>query len=366
MKKIFLLTAMAIILSSCMDDLYPGTSGPEKMLGMDADLYTTDTLHTVMLYYSGYDSIEYAPDVTVSLYVNGELKDVTSDSRPYYDRTDNYLKYPALYDLKAKFSSGDKVRIVAHKDEFHAEAEVYVLDSPSIGKVGFVSGKDVDPVTSAESGYLEYKVETLDSGEGIDYYTIDVFNKKVCIQDDNGEIVENVYDRLKLDVSKEPLLTANFPSSFDGLSSASIESYDNYKYWAFTDNSFRDGSYTLSLRNYDRWSVLPEHGMSSSGYRDENGTYVQTSLKYTMTISAEVRLSHVPRAVYSRYMAKSFDSSALSSLVLFDSTHEYPSNVEGGIGMVNVFSSKICEIEIGTFHYDMWNYHQIEEEVFSK
>ena len=107
------MAALLLILTSCVDDLYPGTSGPVKLLGMDADLYTTDTLHEVMLYYSGYDSIEYAGDLTVSIYVNGELRDETSDCRPYYDKTSDYLKYPALYDLRATFSPGDKVRIVA-------------------------------------------------------------------------------------------------------------------------------------------------------------------------------------------------------------------------------------------------------------
>ena len=29
--------------------------------------------------------------------------------------------------------------------------------------------------------------------------------------------------------------------------------------------------------------------------------------------------------------------------------------------MVIVFFSELREIEIGTFHYDMYNYHQIEE-----
>ena len=174
-------------------------------------------------------------------------------------------------------------------------------------------------------------------------------------------MVENALDRLELDVSGEPLLSARFPSSFDVLSPSSSNSFDNYKYWAFTDNSFTGGSYTLSLRNYDVWSILPRHTMSSTGYVDENGHYVVECLEYTMRLSAEVRLSRVSRAVYSRYLAQSFENSALSSLVLFDSTHEYPSNVKGGIGMVNVFSSALREIEIGTFHYDMYNYHQIEE-----
>ena len=102
-------------------------------------------------------------------------------------------------------------------------------------------------------------------------------------------------------------------------------------------------------------------GIAALGVVDENGHYVVKCLEYTMRLSAEVRLSRVSRAVYSRYLAQSFENSALSSLVLFDSTHEYPSNVKGGIGMVNVFSSALREIEIGTFHYDMYNYHQIEE-----
>ena len=355
------MAALLLILTSCVDDLYPGTSGPVKLLGMDADLYTTDTLHEVMLYYSGYDSIEYAGDLTVSIYVNGDLRDETSDCRPYYDKTSDYLKYPALYDLRATFSPGDRVRIVARNEEFLAEAEVEVPPGPSFGRTGYSAGKEVDPVTSAESRYMEYNVEVMDSGEGTDYYTVDVFNKKICIQDDNGDVVENALDRLELDVSGEPLLSASFPSSFDVLSSSSGNSFDNYKYWAFTDNSFTGGSYTLSLRNYDVWSILPRHTMSSTGYVDENGHYVVKCLEYTMRLSAEVRLSRVSRAVYSRYLAKSFENSALSSLVLFDSTHEYPSNVKGGIGMVNVFSSTLREIEIGTFHYDMYNYHQIEE-----
>ncbi|MGN1215747.1 MAG: DUF4249 family protein [Candidatus Cryptobacteroides sp.] len=361
MRKIYSLTALLLILTSCVDDIYPGHSGPEKMLGMDADLFTTDTLHKVMLYYSGYDSIEYAGDLTVSIYVNGDLRDETSECRPYYDKPSDYLNYPALYDLRATFSPGDKVRIVARNDEFRAEAEVEVPEGPSYGKTGYSAGTKVDPVTSAESRFLEYRVEVQDSGEGTDYYTVEVFNKKVCIQDDNGEVVENVLDRLELDVSREPLLSASFPSSFDFMSSSSGNSFDHYKYWAFTDNSFTGDSYTLSLRNYDVWSILPRHSMTSTGHYDENGNYVQTSVEYTMRLSAVVRLSRVSRAVYSRYMAKSFDNSALSTLVLFDSTHEYPSNVKGGIGMVNVFSSEIREIEIGTFHYDMWNFHQIED-----
>ena len=106
------MAALLLILTSCVDDLYPGTSGPEKLLGMDADLYTTDTLHEVMLYYSGYDSIEYAGDLTVSIYVNGDLRDETSDCRPYYDKTSDYLKYPCK-PLSYKAAKGFESRLVS-------------------------------------------------------------------------------------------------------------------------------------------------------------------------------------------------------------------------------------------------------------
>ena len=58
---------------SCVEDLYPGTVGPDKVLAMNADLYSTDTLHTVLLYFSGHDSMENADGATVSIYVSSKF-----------------------------------------------------------------------------------------------------------------------------------------------------------------------------------------------------------------------------------------------------------------------------------------------------
>ena len=77
--------------------------------------------------------------------------------------------------------------------------------------------------------------------------------------------------------------------------------------------------------------------------------------KYTMNLSLEIRFSRVPRSVYSAYMNRYFECSALSMLVLFDTNHEYQSNVSGGTGIVNLWSSRIEGIELGTFHYDIYN-----------
>lgn len=338
---------------SCVEDLYPGTVGPDKVLAMNADLYSTDTLHTVLLYFSGHDSIECVKGATVSMYVNGELVDVTSED--IGDEDGMYMKEYARYQLSARFSEGDKVKIVAEKDDYHIEAEETVLPCPSIGDTGYDLVLEVDPISDELSRYIALNVEVIDDRTEIDYYAVEVILNKLCVKDDDGRVMEEVHDRINLDVSKEPLLTANFPSSFESIDSSEYDGYDSFVFWAFTDNSFRDGSYPLSLRSPFTDKFLPHHGMSATGGYDEDGNWIELAEKYTMNLSLEIRFSRVPRSVYSAYMNKYFECSALSSLVLFDTNHEYQSNVAGGTGIVNLWSSRIKRIELGTFHYDIYN-----------
>lgn len=338
---------------SCVEDLYPGTVGPDRVLAMNADLYSTDTLHTVLLYFSGHDSIENVDGATVSIYVNGELVDVTSED--ISDEDGRNVNDYSRYQLNTRFSEGDMVKIVAEKDDYHIEAEETVLPCPSMGETGYDIVVENDPLSDIVSKYIALNVGVEDDKTGMDYYAVEVFLKKLCVKDDDGEVVEYAHDRINMDVSKEPLLTANFPSSFEGLESTEYDEYSNFLFWAFTDNSFRDSSYSLFLRAPYSYQFLPHHGMSASSGYDEDGNWISVIEKFTMSLSLEVRLSRVPRSVYSTYMYKYFEYSALSSLVLFDTNHEYQSNVSGGTGIVNLWSSRIKEIELGTYHYDIYH-----------
>ena len=345
--------AMLGLAVSCVEDLYPGTLGPDRILAMNADLYSTDTLHTVLLYFSGHNSIEYAEGATVSIYVNGELTDVTSED--IRDKDGRHENEYARYQLKARFSEGDRVKVVAEKDDYHIEAEETVPPCPSTGKTSYDIVIEKDPLSDNVSKYISMNVEVEDDKTGMDYYAVEVFLNKLCIKDDDGEVVEEIYDRINVDVSKEPLLTANFPSSFEDIDSTEYDEYSNFLFWAFTDNSFRDSSYSLLLRAPYTYQFLPHHGMSASSGYDENGNWISVVEKFTMSLSLEVRLSRVPRSVYSTYMYKYFEYCTLSSLVLFDTNHEYQSNVSGGTGVMNLWSSRIEEIGLGTFHYDVYN-----------
>lgn len=356
MKKIIILMAVLGLAVSCVEDLYPGTVGPDRILAMNADLYSTDTLHTVCLYFSGHNSIEYAGGANVSIYVNGELIDATSED--IKDMDDRGKKDYAIYQLNARFFEGDKVKIVAEKDDYHIEAEETVLPCPSIGDTGYDIVIEEDPLSGEVSKYVALNVGVEDNRAGIDYYAVEVFLKKLCTKDDDGKVVEDVYDRINVDVSKEPLLTANFPSSFEGIDSMEYDEYSNFMFWAFTDNSFRDSSYSLLLRvpYTKKYQFYPHHDMSASSGYDENGNWISIVEKFTMSLSLDVRLSRVPRSVYTTYMNKYFECSTLSMLVLFDTNHEYQSNVSGGTGIVNLWSSRIEEISLGTFHYDIYNH----------
>lgn len=352
MKKIIILLAALGLTLSCVEDLYPGTVGPDKVLAMNADLYSTDTLHTVLLYFSGHNSIEYVKGATVCMYVNGELVDITSED--ISDKDEIYRKDYARYQLRGRFCEGDKVKLVAEKDDYHIESEETVLPCPTIGDTGYDLVLEVDPISDELSKYIAMNVEVKDDRTGLDYYAVEVFLKKLCVKDD-GKVMEEVHDRINLDVSKEPLLTANFPSSFESIDSSEYDEYDDFVFWAFTDNSFRDCSYSLSLRSPYTDQFRPHHSMSSTGGCDEDGNWTMFAEKYTMNLSLEIRFSRVPRSVYSAYMNRYFECSALSMLVLFDTNHEYQSNVSGGTGIVNLWSSRIEGIELGTFHYDIYN-----------
>lgn len=341
MKKNFILLAMLGLIVSCVEDLYPEPMGPDRLLAMNADLYSTDTLHTVFLYFSGHNSIEYAEGVNVSIYVNGKLMDSTS--KDIVDEDGRYELGYARYQLIAKFSEGDKVKIVAEKGSYHIEAEETVLPRPSIGEITYDTVIEEDPLSDEVSRYVALNVEVEDNRTGLDYYAVEVFLKKLCVKDDDGEVVEYLHDRINLDVSKEPLLTSNFPSSFEGIGSTEYDFYSNFMFWAFTDNSFNDSRYSLMLRVPYTYQFLPPPVMFVIG--DE---------KFTMSLSLDVRLSRVPRSVYTTYMHKYFEHSALGTLVLFDTNCEYQSNVSGGTGIVNLWSSRIEEIGLGTFHYDAY------------
>lgn len=337
MRKIFLLITMACFLVSCVEDLYPGVLGPEKVLGLNADLRTTDSLHTVLLYYSKQTSTEAVEDASVSIFVNGELADMTSKAK--------MLKQDyAQYELKAVLSEGDRVNIVAEKAGNRVEAEAEVLPRPTIVEVKHGFKREKDPLTELSSAFVDLGVGMEDYSSEISYYAIEVLLEKHCIRDDDGQAMEDYYDRIHLDISKEPLLTANFPSMFEIMSSSQYDLYSDFKYWAFTDTPFRGGSYSLSLRAPFTSEFYPHHVMVS--------TY-GIAEQYTMTRTLEVRLSAVPRSVYTTYTSAYFDRSELSSLLIFNSDYGYPSNVRGGTGLVNVWSGAVERIDLGVCHYDM-------------
>lgn len=341
MKKIIILLAALGIAVSCMDNLYPGTIGPDRLLAMNADLHSTDTLHTVRLYFSGHYSIEYVEDATVSIYVNGELMDTTSEDMP--DDDVSYRGDYAVYQLNARFSEGDRVRIVAEKDDYHIEAEETVLPCPPVSDTDYEIVVEQDLMSDKMEKYIDFNIGIKDDSAGLDYYAAEVLLKKKCVRDNDGKVMAFFHDRLKLDVSKDPLLTSNFPSSLAPIGSSSYNRYEEFLFCCFTNDSFINSSYSLYLRTLYYYNLLSPHHNMSSGEQ------------YTMDLCFEIRYSRVPRSAYSAYMNSYLNGGALNLFIMFGQHHEYQSNVTGGTGCVNIWSSTVETIDLGTFHYDIYS-----------
>lgn len=343
MKRISVLIVMVVALTSCFDHIFPEPSGPKKQLCIDARLYSSDTTHEVLVYISGYDSIEYVGDANVSIYLNGELADEVTYGVPYPSSADQ-RHLPAVYKLSARFNERDKVKIVAKKDDLHAEAEVEVLDRPHVGGVSCKVVEDIDPKKGTLAPYLVFEARIEDDSPQIQYYLVDVYCRKTCVRDKDGHIVDSLEKNLKMDVSKDPVLSENFASVFDNSGSSSYGIYDDFSYWAFNNTSFRGSAHILTLRTCDLRELDPFHGHQSDIYGEWE--------KFTMTISFDIRVSRVPAIIYNQYMKCVFKRSQISFLLLFDDTSGYPSNVQGGAGIVSAFSTDVKTIELGPFHYD--------------
>lgn len=345
MKKIPAIILLSVMLASCVDDIYPPAPGPEWILGMNADLYTTDTVHTVYLYYSGHNSVRYADGASITCYVNGTPVCIAEDCTSHTDET-------SIYEIRAVFHPGDEIRLAAAKDGEVIEADLVVPPTPEIDSFECMPVMEPEFRQTSYSRIMQINIGIRDNSQEDDYYAIEVSGKKICTEDRTGKVMEQS-DALKVDVSAEPLFSDSFPSSFDVIGDTDVYLFHDFKYRAFTDNPFKDGHYTLCLRSADKEFFRARHVMKGGYFDEENQVFVAEVEQYTMNLTLTARLSRVSRAVYSNYMMNAFDRTELSDITLFDSYHEYPSNVKGGTGLVNVFSCTTKDFDFEPVHYDM-------------
>ena len=333
MKKTLLIISAVLLTASCEKFIDLSKTGPEKMLVVNGNLVSGDTLHTVSLSWSRFSDVEPVESAHLECYVNGKLA-ATTDKM---EKSDYYAKWRSEIRFKADFKAGDEVRINVDADGSHAEVVSIVPEAPVISSVDTTSFRAKD-----------------DHGDLTDYWITGV-----RLRDVPGE---NNYYRITM--SLESLFTAIDVAPDSGyeegqtLSTASrdiyfenryenllyrnidISSDDNkYNYYAnmynlFTDASFADGEYTLKLA-VDK--DLPQNW--------PDGFWPSDILTPSEHRWMRFKVLSMSRSSYTYMNAYAFDLSDQSDWSIIGEV-PYPSNVKGGTGMVSIMTAATYDLPL--------------------
>ena len=321
----------AMLSFSCETYIDLNRTGEEKMLVVNGNLVSEDTLHTIYLSWSKFDDVAPVTAAHLEFYVNGKLADATDK----VEEPDLYSYWRSEIRVRARFHAGDEVRVHVDADGCHAESVSTVPDAPEISSV------DMSPFqTKDKDGSLKdcsmAGVTLIDVPGKNSYYRITLsLESQFTVTEaapgsgyENGQVLCNVSRDLAFDNTAESLLYRNIGSDDSGYN------YYANKYNLFTDATFADGSYRLKLIvDNDLPSNYPDIFIPD----DIVETSERRSLRFTVL--------SMTRSSYSYMNAFAFDMSDQSSWTFIDGI-PYPSNVSGGTGMVSVMSAAKYDVSL--------------------
>lgn len=321
-----LISTLTIV--SCQNELpFSIKNNPPKLV-MNA-LMNADSL-TNMLYlnFTGRESTTLAWDATVEIRVNGQL---TESLRPLPIEQEE-ANPQSRFKISSKFTPGDVVRIDAYTDDgqHHAWAEVIVPQRP-------LKIEHIDTITVPLKHYyntqnlLRYKITIQDRPSELNYYRI-IVDKQTTLWGYNHE--EGESDRFywtKHNYSfigrEDIVLTDGQPTTGDDEDNGMFDTTKNI-YGVFDDSRFKDTSYIMTVYN---------------------NTYIETTSEdgYFHRMDVIIRLQSITETEYYYLKALNFvDSDAFDETI--NEPFKFPSNVNGGTGIVSISTEVSKKIHIET------------------
>ena len=331
MKKSSIIAAALMILDGCTDTV-PIPSGMEgTALLMNAIISSADSVHHIILHGSkNPEGIVKAPDAEISFFVNGALADATSShQQEKYGIGEDYQ-------LKARFTAGDTVRVEALFEGGCATAEVIVPEAPVTGPV-----KQLEMISVPVNDYGNVEERDLwglniplsdPAGEGNSYRLakIDVQCEAECIADDDeGTEYAQYSDLGKIEHSSLDICFYTFMDPVFKSPGHDFR-YSDAEYSVFNDRLFDGTTKNLYILTDKKCEIGPPYGK----VRDGEVWVYRNKVRVLME-------SITPEAF--RYLnAVQYDGAYDLISITHVPTH-YPSNVTGGLGYLVVCSASLTE-----------------------
>ncbi len=284
MRRYLLLIFILPLVASCSQMIVPAPVGADRILCLNARLYTADTLHTVSACYGGRTSVEPAPGTVVTCFVNGVKAD-----EALADSLGDAL-------LQARIEPGDTICITA---EAPLAASVIAKSvAPSAPSIGYAYIDDNPSVC----------MQVADSTPAEDYYVVKLYEDDLVYNKDGGEVV--LQER-----------------------SGSLVLGDQGG--VFSDHSFAGAAKTMNVifRGSNRYHYMYKH-YGSYDYE------VSKKQRFVLLTSIRLRLCSLCAEDYWTSFLLSGDSwdGFENPLDQIGGPKVYPCNVSGGAGLVAVRS----------------------------
>lgn len=336
--RIFLISLLALALSSCETYISLEELSPENALWVNSYISTVDSLHSVRIVMAGKSGYRTVSSAHLQAFVNGRLVDETDS---LFDSGIGYNKLIKKMTFNADIAPGDELRLVIDADNQHVEVKETALEP-----VPIVSVDTSYVVRYSENHYSracrKYSIRVNDRSGEANYYRIVVYlDRKDFVEEVErdpysekepehypGEFLSSTTTELKLDNTSEPLL--NKDVSFLKDPGSGIYNYFENKYDIFTDSGFKDGEYVFQLY---------------SNEADERA-YISAPYKVKVRVQRKIRVS---------LQTMSRDSYCYMDFLAYDESDQFgyyfpdvicPNNVKGGIGFVSIMSADEYVIEL--------------------
>lgn len=354
MKRALYMTMAVLAAAACTTTEYLDVDNLDPVLVLNAQMTSQEDVHTIHLSSSSRSKVSPVPDGTVTVSINSG----TPVAAAYTPPEEGYEEFSSSrYTFTGKLNPGDMVEVTGTSGSLTAKASVTVPAEPNLLEVEY--NHDVKHGTSSESIFDEYydywpysepnpypgntwheiKIRFADTPGTDDYYRVRVCLETVLVTDEGVEMNTGY---IGMDTSSEPVLsTAN--SSEGGLLDAIAENSNSY--CVFSDALFKDKEYTLKLY-FQEQSIMYNrnyHNYDDGHYDEETGLWVDPPLPdgWSHKTNILVRLYSISHDQYIYLKALDLDDLGM----LFSEPVSIPTNVEGGMGFVNVDSYKETRLE---------------------
>jgi hypothetical protein len=322
MKKYILYSAIfSFLFTGCTNEIpFDIQENPPKLI-LNALLEAEKEENEIVLALTGKEEITYISTGTVRIYRNGELVDQIIG---------NAGSAPGSYKTRFRFSPKDIIRIEAETENgnHRAWAEVTVPEPIAIEKI------DTSSYFNSQSGYLQIKTTFSENHHEPRYYRIVIENYTTLTGLDyyGREKTETVKSIPYLIIREDVVLTDGRPSTSQD-DHAWLEVPQN-RYGVF-NNSLIDGTYTMTT------GVVPFFYWE--GFNEV----------YKASVDFKVRLLSISKMEYFYLKALNIYDSYNYDEVLQPPV-QFPSNVEGGIGIVGVSTESNQTFHAYDYIYDLY------------